>query len=571
MFFSGLCNRMNYSAAMTDSADTQLDFRTRPDRYRHWSIAADGPVARLEMNVNEGAPEFAGYELKLNSYDIGVDIELYDAVQRLRFEHPEVRAVVLTSGKAGMFCAGANIRMLGTASHAHKVNFCKFTNETRNALEDACRHSGQVYLAALNGPAAGGGYELALATDCILLIDDGYAAVSLPEVPLLAVLPGTGGLTRVVDKRGVRRDLADVFCTVEEGIKGQRAVDWRLVDEIVPRSRFRERVTQRALELAEASDRPSGEPGVELTDLEKETSASRVRYPHVMLDLDPRGQTATLTLHGPEAACADAAEARRQGAAFWPLALLRAFDDALLHLRFNEPALGTLIIKTRGDPARVAAYDALLLQEHATDWFVREVLLFARRAFKRLDTTSRTSFAFVEPGSCFSGLLAELLFAVDRSYMLDGCLEGDPRPAPAITLSALNFGGLEMANGLTRLQTRFLGEPQSVDRAEQLIGRPLEGPAALDAGLVTFAPDDLDWEDEVRLLLEERASFSPDALTGMEANLRFAGPETVESKIFGRLSAWQNWIFQRPNAVGDQGALKLYGTGRRAHYDRNRV
>ena len=555
---------------MANLEPTQLDFRTHPDRYRHWSITADGPVARLEMNVDEAGSQFGDYELKLNSYDIGVDIELYDAVQRLRFEHPEVRAVILTSGKVGMFCAGANIRMLGTATHGHKVNFCKFTNETRNSLEDASAHSGQIYLSALNGPAAGGGYELALATDYIILIDDGNATVSLPEVPLLAVLPGTGGLTRVVDKRGVRRDLADVFCTVEEGIKGQRAVDWRLVDEIAPRSKFEQRVEQRALELAQKSDRPTDQPGVTLTHLEKTITGSRVQYPHLTTNRDPRGLTATLTLEGPTAACADADEAGRQGASFWPLALMRALDDALLHLRFNEPTLGTLIIKTRGDSEGVAAYDALL-QEHKDDWFIREVLLFAQRVMKRLDITSRTSFAFVEPGSCFTGLLAELLFAVDRTYMLDGCLEDDPNPAPTITLSALNFGSLKMANGLSRLQTRFLGEPESVGRAEKLIGQPLEGLDALDAGLITFAPDDIDWEDEIRLLLEERASFSPDALTGMEANLRFAGPETIESKIFGRLSAWQNWIFQRPNAVGEEGALKLYGTGRRAHYDRNRV
>ena len=555
---------------MANLEPTQLDFRTHPDRYRHWSITAGGPVARLEMNVDEAGSQFGDYELKLNSYDIGVDIELYDAVQRLRFEHPEVRAVILTSGKVGMFCAGANIRMLGTATHGHKVNFCKFTNETRNSLEDASAHSGQIYLSALNGPAAGGGYELALATDYIILIDDGNAAVSLPEVPLLAVLPGTGGLTRVVDKRGVRRDLADVFCTVEEGIKGQRAVDWRLVDEIAPRSKFEQRVEQRALELAQKSDRPTDQPGVTLTHLEKTITGSRVQYPHLTTNRDPRGLTATLTLEGPTAACADADEAGRQGASFWPLALMRALDDALLHLRFNEPTLGTLIIKTRGDSEEVAAYDALL-QEHKDDWFIREVLLFAQRVMKRLDITSRTSFAFVEPGSCFAGLLAELLFAVDRTYMLDGCLEDDPNPAPTITLSALNFGSLKMANGLSRLQTRFLGEPESVGRAKKLIGQPLEGLDALAAGLITFAPDDIDWEDEIRLLLEERASFSPDALTGMEANLRFAGPETIESKIFGRLSAWQNWIFQRPNAVGEEGALKLYGTGRRAHYDRNRV
>ena len=555
---------------MANLEPNQLDFRTRPDRYRHWSIFTEGSVARLEMNVDEGASKFGDYELKLNSYDIGVDIELYDAVQRLRFEHPEVRAVILTSGKIGMFCAGANIRMLGTATHAHKVNFCKFTNETRNSLEDASENSGQTYLSALNGPAAGGGYELALATDHIILIDDGNAAVSLPEVPLLAVLPGTGGLTRLVDKRGVRRDLADVFCTVEEGIKGQRAVDWRLVDEIVPRSKFEQQVEQRALELAEKSDRPVDQPGIELTDLQKTISPSQVRYPHLTMDLDPQALTATLTLEATTTVCADADEAKRQGASFWPLALMRELDDALLHLRFNEPTLGTLIIKTRGDSKGVAAYDAFL-QEHKEDWFIREVVLFAQRVMKRLDITSRTTFAFVEPGSCFTGLLAELLFAVDRSYMLDGCLEDDPNPAATITLSALNFGYLKMANGLSRLQTRFLGEPESVGRAEQLVGQPLEGLDALDAGLVTFAPDDIDWEDEIRLLLEERASFSPDALTGMEANLRFAGPETIESKIFGRLSAWQNWIFQRPNAVGEEGALKLYGTGRRAHYDRNRV
>ena len=550
--------------------ESHLDFRTHPEQYRHWAISIDGPVAYLEMNVDEDAPEFEGYELKLNSYDIGVDIELYDAVQRLRFEHPEVKAVVLTSGKVGMFCAGANIRMLGTATHSHKVNFCKFTNETRNALEDASQHSGQVYLSALNGPAAGGGYELALATDHILLIDDGNAAVSLPEVPLLAVLPGTGGLTRVVDKRRVRRDLADVFCTVEEGIKGQRAVDWRLVDELVPRSKFKERVSERALELAKQSDRPDDEPGIELSPLVKGIDGLQIRYEHLTMDLDPERRTVTLTLGGPTDECDSLEEAKSRGAEFWPLAIVRAFDDALLHLRFNEPELGTLILKSSGEGAGVARYSSLL-EDQSADWFIREVLLFAQRAFKRLDVTSRTTFAFVEPGSCFTGLLAELLFAVDRSYMLDGELEGDPRPAPTIEITGLSFGPLKMANSLTRLETRFIGEPESVDRAERLIGKPLTGREALDAGLITFAPDDIDWEDEIRLLLEERASFSPDALTGMEANLRFAGPETTESKIFGRLSAWQNWIFQRPNAVGEEGALKLYGTGRRANYDRNRV
>jgi len=553
-----------------DAQAGTLEFRTHPDDYRHWSISVSGPVAHLTMNVDEDAAQFAGYELKLNSYDIGVDIELYDAVQRLRFEHPEVRAVVLTSGKASMFCAGANIRMLGTATHAHKVNFCKFTNETRNALEDASEQSGQVYLSALNGPAAGGGYELALATDYLLLIDDGNAAVSLPEVPLLAVLPGTGGLTRLVDKRRVRRDLADVFCTLEEGIKGQRAVAWRLVDETVPSSKFAARVEEKALELAAASHRPEGEDGVELARLKKDVGESEISYPHLKVVLDRGGRTATLTVLGPESPCADLAAAKAQGADFWPLALLRELDDALLHLRFNEPELGTLLIKSTGDSGRVADYDALL-QAQAGDWFIREVTLFAQRAFKRLDVTSRTTFAFVEPGSCFSGLLAELLFSVDRTYMLDGELEDDSRPAPTIALSELNFGPLKMANGLTRLETRFLGEPQSLERARTRLGESLDGQAALDAGLVTFAPDDIDWDDEIRLLLEERASFSPDALTGMEANLRFAGPETTESKIFGRLSAWQNWIFQRPNAVGESGALKLYGTGQRAKYDRKRV
>jgi benzoyl-CoA-dihydrodiol lyase len=553
-----------------ESSPTALEFRTRPDEYRHWSVSISGPLAHLTMNVDENAPRFQGYELKLNSYDIGVDIELYDAVQRLRFEHPEVRAVVLTSGKAGMFCAGANIRMLGSATHAHKVNFCKFTNETRNALEDASQFSGQFYLSALNGPAAGGGYELALATAYILLIDDGNAAVSLPEVPLLAVLPGTGGLTRVVDKRRVRRDLADVFCTLEEGVKGRRAVDWRLVDEAVPTSKFEARVQEKALELAGLSDRPHQGQGIELTPLHKAVGEAKIRYPHLLVDLDRGGRTATLTIDGPAEPAGDLSAAKAQGSAFWPLATLRALDDALLHLRFNEPELGTLIVKTHGDAGRVLTYDALL-QASAEDWLMREVLLFAKRLFKRLDVTSRTTFAFVEPGSCFAGILAELLFAVDRSYMLDGEMEGDPRPAPTIALSALNFGPLPMANGLTRLATRFLGEPESAVRAQMKMGEALDGRAALEAGLVTFAPDDIDWDDEIRLLLEERASFSPDALTGMEANLRFAGPETTESKIFGRLSAWQNWIFQRPNAVGEAGALKLYGTGQRASYDRKRV
>ena len=553
------------------AGSTGLDFRTSPDAYRHWSLSFDGPVARLVMQVDETSPAFEGYELKMNSYDIGVDIELYDAIQRLRFEHPEVKAVVLCSAVQGMFCAGANIRMLGGANHSHKVNFCKFTNETRNAIEDACINSGQRYLAALNGTAAGGGYELSLATDHIVLIDDGNASVSLPEVPLLGVLPGTGGLTRLVDKRKVRRDLADVFCTVEEGVKGKRAVSWRLVDEVVPSSKFQERVGQKARELASLSDRPGDGRGIFLAPLRREVAGSSVRYEGLRMELDRDRRCVTLTVDGPAAAPPSGPdEAIEQGAQFWPLQLVRTLDDALLHLRFNEPELGTLIITTRGDASKVADFDTFL-REHSSHWLIREVLLYAKRTIKRLDVTSRTTFALVEPGSCFVGLLAELLFAVDRSYMLEGQFEGDSTPAASIMLTDSNFAGFEMANGLSRLATRFLGEPESVDAARALIGKKLEATEALDAGLVTFAPDDIDWEDEIRLLIEERASFSPDALTGLEANLRFAGPETMETKIFGRLSAWQNWIFQRPNAVGKEGALKRYGTGYRPNFDPRRV
>lgn len=560
---------MHALSEYTRETVAQIDFRTSPDQYRHWSIVIDGPIARLIMAVDEGSPHAPGYELKLNSYDIGVDIELYDAVQRLRFEHPEVQAVVITSGIQAMFCAGANIRMLGISSHSHKVNFCKFTNETRNAIEDASLRSGQTYLAALNGTAAGGGYELALATEYLMLIDDGNAAVSLPEVPLLAVLPGTGGLTRLVDKRLVRRDLADVFCTVEEGMKGKRAVEWRLIDETVPRSKFDDRVTQKALEFAANSDRPTDEPGIKFERLERSEEENEIRYPFVTVTLDHEGRCATLEIQAPDDdAPASVDEIKKQGGNFWPLAVARALDDALLHLRFNEPTLGMLIIKTSGEGGRIAAYDALLT-ENREDWLIREILLYLQRTYKRLDVTSRTTFAFVEPGSCFVGVLADLLFAVDRSYMLNGQL--DDRPAPTIQLSELSFGALRMSNGLTRLETRFLGDDESVGNAKKLVGQNLDASAAMDAGLITFAPDDIDWEDEIRLLLEERASFSPDALTGMEANLRFAGPETLETKIFGRLSAWQNWIFQRPNAAGESGALKLYGTGKRAKYDRGRV
>ena len=553
-----------------ENARSQLDFRTHPDQYRHWKVSIDGPVAHLYMSVDEAGSKFEGYELKLNSYDIGVDMELYDAVQRLRFEHPEVKAVIMTSGIQTMFCAGANIRMLGQSTHDHKVNFCKFTNETRNSIEDASLNSRQVYLAALNGTAAGGGYELALATEYIMLIDDGNAAVSLPEVPLLAVLPGTGGLTRVVDKRKVRRDLADVFCTVEEGVKGRRAVEWKLIDESVPRSRFEERALEKAQEFAAASDRPDSEVGIELTPLERTEGPDSLDYQYISVSMDRSGRSATVTIKGPDAdATADLAGLKAQGAGSWLLAMIRQLDDALLHLRFNEPTLGTLIIKTEGDADKVMAWDALM-HEYADDWFVREIQLFAQRTWKRIDVTSRTTFAFVEQGSCFAGLLADLLFTVDRCYMLDGQLDRGV-PAATIQLSESSFGPLKMPNGLTRLETRFLDDHETVERARGLVGQSIDAGTALEAGLITFAPDDIDWDDELRLLLEERASFSPDALTGMEANLRFAGPETMETKIFGRLSAWQNWIFQRPNAVGESGALKLYGTGRRAEYDRGRV
>jgi benzoyl-CoA-dihydrodiol lyase len=548
-----------------------ISFQTNPAAYQHWELAFEGPVARLRMGVKEDGGLVPGYELKLNSYDLGVDIELYDAVQRLRFEHPEVKTVILESAKERVFCAGANIRMLGSSTHVHKVNFCKFTNETRNSIEDASEFSGQRYLCAINGTAAGGGYELALAADHIMLIDDGNASVSLPEVPLLAVLPGTGGLTRLVDKRMMRRDLADVFCSIEEGIKGQRAVDWRLVDETVVSSQFPEAVKARAEAMASGSDRPSDESGISLEPLGIISSDDERHYAHVDIAVDRAGRTAVVLLKGPSTQLpADLATAKQQGCNFWPLALVRELDDALLYLRTNEPEIGTVIFKTAGDSAQVAAYENFL-SDHQGDWFIREIILYMKRTLKRVDYTSRSTFAFVEPGSCFYGFLAELLFAVDRSYMLDGQFEDDDTAAPTITLSAFNFGVLPMGNGLTRLQTRFLGESETLEKARSVIGESLLADAAEQAGLVTFALDDIDWEDDIRFLLEERASYSPDALTGMEANLRFAGPETMETKIFGRLSAWQNWIFQRPNAVGEQGALKCFGTGERATYDQKRV
>ena len=548
-----------------------IDFRTEPAAYRHWKLAVDGAVATLALAVDEKAGLEPGYDLKLNSYDLGVDIELADAVTRLRFEHPEVRAVVLTSMRDRVFSAGANIKMLAQSSHQHKVNFCKFTNETRLAIEDASAHSGQRYLCAINGTAAGGGYELALAADWILLVDDGATAVSLPELPLLAVLPGTGGLTRLVDKRMVRRDHADFLCTTEEGVKGKRAVEWKLVDELAASSAFRAAVEKRAEALAARSDRPPQAAGVQLPRLERWIGHDAVTYPFLDVAIDRAARTATLTVKGPVLpAPADAAGIRAAGERFWPLALARELDDAVLHLRFNEPALGVWLVKSTGDPAEVAQYDALL-QREGKDLLAREIVLIWKRTLKLLDVTSRSILALVEPGSCFAGFLVELVLAADRSFMLEGKREGDNRPPAALRLSGLNFGPLPMGNGLTRLATRFLAAPQAVERAAEAKDSDLSAGDAGALGLVTFTPDDIDWEDEVRIAVEARASFSPDALTGMEANLRMAGPETLETKIFGRLSAWQNWIFQRPNAVGEEGALKLYGTGRKPDFKRERI
>jgi len=549
-----------------------IDFQTDPSAYRHWRLAYDGPVATLFMDVDEGGGLFEGYDLKLNSYDLGVDIELADIVQRMRFEHPEVGAVVLRSGKDNVFCAGANIRMLGGAEHTHKVNFCKFTNETRNTYEAAGGDSGQSYIAAIKGSCAGGGYELALACDYIILTDDGASNVALPEVPLLAVLPGTGGLTRVTDKRKVRRDRADVFCSIEEGVKGARALDWNLVDEVVPNSGFEAAVTARALEFGEKNQKVAAGQGIDLTPLERVFSAGgSVRYSCVDVALDRAKGVGTITLHGPEMAAPDSVAALHEaGAGTWMLRAARELDDALLHLRFNELETGVLVFKSAGDPAAVLAHEAFLLG-HQDDWLAREIVLYWKRVLKRVDMTSRSLVALIEPGSCFAGTLAEILFAVDRSYMAEGAFEGDNRPEATVTLSAANFGPYPMGNDITRLETRFLGTPEAVARAEADIGTPLLAEAADDLGLVTYVLDDIDWEDEIRVFLEERSSFSPDAMTGMEANLRFAGPETMETRIFGRLTAWQNWIFQRPNAVGEAGALKRYGTGRRGEFDRRRV
>ena len=548
-----------------------IEFRTEPASYRHWQLSVDGRVANLAMSVDEGGGLRDGYELKLNSYDLGVDIELYDAVQRLRFEHPEVAAVVMTSAKERIFCAGANIRMLATSSHDHKVNFCKFTNETRNSIEDASAHSGQTYIAAVNGPCAGGGYELALSCEQIVMIDDGSTTVSLPEVPLLAVLPGTGGLTRLSDKRKVRRDRADVFCTLEEGMRGQRAVDWRLIDEIAPRSKYDDAVANRTAQAVAASDRPAAAKGIALTPLQRTIDGDNVSYSTLTIEIDRTQGAATIAIQGPAEAPPEGTDAiQAQGAEYWPLRLARELDDAILHLRTNENEIGTWIFQTSGDCDLMAAHDAALAA-HRDHWLVREVTLYLKRTLKRIDVTSRSIYALIEPASCFTGTLLELALAADRSYMLDGQFEGDNRPPALASLTAMNFGPYEMVNGLTRLQSRFLDEEETIAALEQRQGEAMDALTAEAAGLVTFAPDDIDWEDEVRIAIEERAVFSPDALTGMEANLRFGGPETMESKIFSRLSAWQNWIFQRPNAVGETGALPLYGSGQRSEFDKRRV
>jgi benzoyl-CoA-dihydrodiol lyase len=549
----------------TVSAPPAISFERHPAHYQHWKLTFDGPVATLGMDVQEDAGLAPGYKLKLNSYDLGVDIELADAINRIRFEHPEVHTVVVTSLRERIFCAGANIFMLRGSSHAWKVNFCKFTNETRLGMEDASEHSGLKFLAALNGICAGGGYELALACDEIILVDDSNSAVSLPETPLLAVLPGTGGLTRVVDKRRVRRDLADFFGTIAEGVKGKRAVEWRLVDAVVPSSRFKEAVAKRAAELAAQSDRPASGPGITLNSLNASISENGYMYSSLSVTFDRAKRSATMTVRAPEAPVESTPEAiMAAGDQFWPLRVFREIDDAILRLRVNEREIGTIVIKSEGDPARVLEADQVLL-DNAGHWLVREVIHFIKRTLKRVDLSARSFFAVVEPGNAFAGSLFELVLAADRSYMLD-----DPERPNTVQLSGMNAGILPMSNGISRLEARFYGTPEQVQKVLSN-DEAFEAADALEAGLVTFAPDDIDWDDEVRLAVEGRAAMSPDALTGMEANLRFVGPETMETKIFGRLTAWQNWIFQRPNAVGPKGALTSYGTSDRAEFDFNRT
>ncbi|HTZ78270.1 MAG TPA: 2,3-epoxybenzoyl-CoA dihydrolase [Stellaceae bacterium] len=546
-----------------------ITFDTDPGRYKHWKLAVEGAVATLTLDVAEDGGLVPGYKLKLNSYDLGVDIELADALNRIRFEHPAVRVVVFTSGKERMFCAGANIYMLGTSSHAWKVNFCKFTNETRNGIEDSSRHSGLKFIAALNGVCAGGGYELALACDEIGLVDDRSSTVSLPEVPLLGVLPGTGGLTRLIDKRRVRRDLADVFCTTAEGVRAERAKAWRLVDFSAPPQKFADAVRARVAALAQTSDRPAEAVGVRLPPLARRVDARGYHYDHVDVALDRERRVATLTVTGPGPdQPREIADILAQGASWWPLAMARELDDAILMLRTNESELGTLLLKTRGSVETMLTSDGTMLA-HAGHWFVREVTGYLRRTLARLDVSSRSFFAVIERQSCFAGTLLELALAADRSYMLD-LPEGD-NDAPRLALSAVNFGGFEMVNGKTRLWTRFSGDDETLRELENRRGEALDAQAAMALGLVTVMPDELDWEDEIRLAVEERASLSPDALTGLEASLRFAGPETMATRIFARLSAWQNWIFNRPNAVGEKGALKLFGTGSKPSFNWERI
>jgi len=557
-------------AVTTPEIQAQLeavDYRTDPSRYKHWKLSFDGPVATLTMDVAEDGGLRPGYKLKLNSYDLGVDIELHDALQRIRFEHPEIRSVVISSAKSRIFCSGANIYMLGLSSHAWKVNFCKFTNETRNGMEDSSAHSGLKFLAALNGTTAGGGYELALACDEIILVDDRSSAVSLPELPLLGVLPGTGGLTRITDKRKVRRDHADVFCTNPDGVRGQRAKDWKLVDEIVKPQQFADRIKQRAKELADKSDRPADVKGIALSPLERTIDAAGIHYKYVDVQLNREARTATFTVRAPEPVAGDTVEkAFAAGATWWPLQMARELDDAILHLRTNELDLGLWLMKTEGNAEAVAAMDDFVLSNQA-NWFVREVLGMMRRTFARLDVSARSIYAIVEPGSCFAGSLLELAFAADRIFMRH-TEEGE---GATITLSKMNFGALPMVNYLSRLAARFAGDAAQTDALKSKIGAELSPQEALEAGLVTVAPDDLDWEDELRQAIESRTALSPDALTGLEANLRFGAQETLETRVFGRLSAWQNWIFIRPNAVGTNGALKVYGTGVPVKFNWERV
>ncbi|WP_342067018.1 2,3-epoxybenzoyl-CoA dihydrolase [Achromobacter kerstersii] len=569
-------NGVNTHGANANGANSRVDFRTQPDQYRHWRLTFDGPVATLAMDVAEDGGLRPGYKLKLNSYDLGVDIELHDALQRIRFEHPEVRSVVVTSMKDRIFCSGANIFMLGLSSHAWKVNFCKFTNETRNGIEDSSRHSGLKFIAALNGACAGGGYELALACDEILLIDDRSSSVALPEVPLLGVLPGTGGLTRVTDKRRVRHDHADIFCTLVEGVRGQRAKDWRLVDDVVKPARFEAAVRERALALAEGSTRQANEAGIALTPIERTEGANSLSYRYLDIQLDRDKRQATWTVRAPigpvESELADIIAA---GANWWPLRMARELDDAILSMRTNELDIGTWVLKTEGDPAAVLAADAAL-ERHAGHWFVRETAGMLRRTLARLDVTSRSLFALIEPGSCFVGTLLELALAADRSYMLDNEADVEdnvetPAARAQIVVGERNFGAYPLVNGQSRLQRRFYEETAPLEAVRARAGQALSAADALELGLVTFAPDSIDWDDEVRMMLEERRALSPDALTGLEANLRFGGKETMETRIFGRLTAWQNWIFNRPNAAGDKGALKLYGKGEQAAFDWNRV